>query len=216
MRGFGPFDFVVILTILLIGSPTIAPMVPLPVGAGLALLWVRLSRTPWREIGYARPRSWPVTVAVGIALGVAFKFAMKAVVMPLLGAEPVNHAYHFLTGNRALLPAAVWTMVNAGFSEETVYRGFLFERLGRLLGSGVAGKTAIVLVTSALFALAHFRGQGLAGAEQAAVTGLVFGTIFMVTRRIGVLMIAHTAFDLTALAMIYWDLETRVAHLIFR
>jgi hypothetical protein len=30
------------------------------------------------------------------------------------------------------------------------------------------------------------------------------------------LMVAHAAFDLTALAMIYWDLESKVAHLIFR
>jgi len=29
-------------------------------------------------------------------------------------------------------------------------------------------------------------------------------------------MCAHTAFDLTALAMIYWNLESRVAHLLFR
>lgn len=28
-------------------------------------------------------------------------------------------------------------------------------------------------------------------------------------------MIAHAAFDLTALAIISWDLETAVAHLIF-
>jgi hypothetical protein len=30
------------------------------------------------------------------------------------------------------------------------------------------------------------------------------------------LMTAHTAFDLTALAIIYWDLETDVARLVFR
>jgi hypothetical protein len=29
-------------------------------------------------------------------------------------------------------------------------------------------------------------------------------------------MIAHAAFDLTALAIIYWDLETAVAHFIFK
>jgi hypothetical protein len=29
-------------------------------------------------------------------------------------------------------------------------------------------------------------------------------------------MVAHTAFDLTALAMIYWDFESDVAHLIFK
>jgi hypothetical protein len=30
------------------------------------------------------------------------------------------------------------------------------------------------------------------------------------------LMVAHAAFDLTAVAIIYWDLESRVAHLVFR
>jgi len=28
-------------------------------------------------------------------------------------------------------------------------------------------------------------------------------------------MFAHAAFDLTALAVIYWNLESKVAHLIF-
>jgi hypothetical protein len=30
------------------------------------------------------------------------------------------------------------------------------------------------------------------------------------------LMIAHASFDLTAVAIIYWNLETRVAHLVFK
>ncbi len=29
-------------------------------------------------------------------------------------------------------------------------------------------------------------------------------------------MFAHAAFDLTALAMIYWNVESRFAHLVFR
>ena len=58
--------------------------------------------------------------------------------------------------------------------------------------------------------------QGLTGAEQATIVGLVFGTIFAVTGRIWMLMFAHAAFDLTALAMIYWNLETRVARIVFK
>lgn len=65
-----------------------------PLSAVLVLVWVRLSRTPWREIGYVRPRSCVGTLAVGIAFGSAFKFLMKAIVMPLLGADPINRAYH--------------------------------------------------------------------------------------------------------------------------
>ena len=216
LRGFGPLGITAILVISLSGTVIVGNMIAVPVSAVLVLVWVRLSRTPWPEIGYARPKSWAATLVGGVVFGVAFKFLMKAIVMPLLGADPINQAYHFLAGNRAILPAAVWAMINAGFAEETVVRGYFFERLGKLFGSGVGARTAIVLLTSALFGLEHYRVQGLAGAEQAAITGLVFGTIFAVSGRIFMLMVAHSAFDLTALAMIYWNLESRVAHLVFR
>ena len=52
--------------------------------------------------------------------------------------------------------------------------------------------------------------------EQALITGLVFGTIYAATGRPWMIMWAHTAFDLTAYAINDWDLETTVAHLVFR
>jgi membrane protease YdiL (CAAX protease family) len=107
-------------------------------------------------------------------------------------------------------------IVGAGFGEETVFRGYLFERLGKLFGASVGAKTAIVLLTAGWFGLIHYPMQGLAGAEQATIVGLVFGTIFAISGRIWILMCAHAAFDLTALAIIYWDLESAVAHLIFQ
>jgi uncharacterized protein len=215
LRGFGPLGILAILVILLTGN-VFAGRVVLPIGAALVLVWVRWSRTPWREIGYVRPKSWVGSVAIGLGSGIAFKFLMKAIVMPLLGADPINRTSHYLAGNRAMLPAAIWAMFVAGFGEETVFRGYMFERLGKLLGSGAAAKAAIVLVTAALFGLGHFSDQGLAGAEQAAILGLVFGVVAAATGRIFTLMCAHTAFDLTALGLIYWDLETDVAHLVFR
>lgn len=187
-----------------------------PLGAILVLAWARRSRTPWRELGFVRPPSWLRTLALGIGFGSAFKVLMKMIVMPLLGADPINQAYHYLAGNRAPLPGMLFdVVVGAGFGEETVFRGFLFERLGKLFGRGVGAKTAIVLLTSAWFGLIHYPGQGLAGAEQAAIVGLVYGTIFAITGRIWVLMVAHAAFDVTAVLMIYRNLESWVAHLVF-
>ncbi|PZR75819.1 MAG: hypothetical protein DLM73_04265 [Chthoniobacterales bacterium] len=211
LRGFGPLGILAIL-IILAGNFLFPPL-----SAVLVLIWVQLSRTPWREIGYVRPKSWIGSIVVGIAFGCAFKFLMKAIVMPLLGAPPINAAYHYLAGNQAALPGMVFTLiVIAGFGEETLYRGYMFERLGKLLGHAVWASTLIVVLTSAVFALAHYSVQGLAGSEQAMMTGLVFGTIFAVTGRIFTLMVAHAAFDLLALAMIYWNIETTVAHLIFK
>ena len=211
LRGFGPLGILAILVI------TAGNLVVVPLSAILVLLWARWSRTPWREIGYVRPRSWIRGLALGIVFGIAFKFLMKAIVMPLLGADPINRAYHYLAGNRAALPGMLFAViVVAGFGEETVFRGYLFERLGKLFGPGPWAKASIVLLTAALFALAHYPDQGLAGVEQAAITGLVFGTIFAVTGRLWTLMWAHAAFDLAAVAIIYWDLESAVAHLIFK
>lgn len=188
-----------------------------PLGAMLALAWARRSRTPWREIGYVSPKSWIGTVAFGAAIGVLFKFLMKAIVMPLLGAPPINPAYHYLAGNPAALPGMLFNVtVGAGFGEETVFRGFLFERLGKLFGRGAGATTAIVLLTSAWFGLIHYPGQGLPGAEQAAILGLVFGTIFANTGRIWMVMFAHAAFDVIAVLIIYWNLESYVAHLVFK
>jgi membrane protease YdiL (CAAX protease family) len=215
LRGFGPLGILAILVIVFTGN-IVAGNVVVPLGAALVLVWARWSRTPWREIGYVRPRSWIGGLAVGLAFGCAFKFLMKAIVMPLLGADPINQAYHYLAGNRAMLPAAVWAMFAAGFGEETVFRGYMFERFGKLVGSSGAARTSIVLITSIWFGLSHYVSQGLAGAEQATIVGLVLGTIFAVTGRLWMLMWAHTAFDLTSLAMIYWKLETDVAHLIFK
>ena len=211
LRGFGPLGLLAILLIVLTSA------VFKPLSAILVLVWAWRSHTPWREIGYVRPKSWLGSLAVGIVFGCAFKLLMKVIVMPLLGAPDINTAYHYLVGNPAAVPGVVFTMIiSAGFGEETVFRGFLFERLGKLFGTGAGAKVSIVLLTSTLFALGHYANLGLPGVEQAMITGLVFGTIFAITGRIWMVMCAHAAFDLAAVAIIYWNLETAVAHLIFK
>lgn len=210
LRGFGPLGLLAILVILF------ADVVVKPLSAVLVLVWAWRSHTPWREIGYVRPRTWIGGLTIGVLFGVAFKLLMKAVVMPLLGADPVNQAYHFLVGNQAAVPGILYTMiVGAGFGEETVFRGYMFERLGKLFSTSASTRVFIVLFTATLFGLAHYSTQGVTGAEQAVITGLVFGTIFAVTRQLWMLMCAHAAYDLTAVAIIYWNVESRVAHFVF-
>jgi membrane protease YdiL (CAAX protease family) len=211
LRGFGPLGIVAILAIFL------GNFIVLPLSGLLVLVWAWRSHTPWREIGYVRPESWPRTIIIGVVFGIAFKFLMKAVVMPMLGADPINQAYHYLVGNRAALPGMLYAVtVGAGFGEETVFRGFVFERLGKLFGSSTGAKVLIVVLSAAWFGAVHYAEQGLAGVQQGTIVGLVFGTIFAITGRIWMLMFAHAAFDITALGIIYWNLEIDVAHLVFK
>jgi uncharacterized protein len=205
LRGFGPLGLAAILVILA-GNFLFAPL-----SAVLVLLWAYASQTPWHELGFVRPKSCTRSIVIGALFGAIFKLVMKAIVMPLLGAPAVNAPYHFLTGNPAALPGMIATLiVVAGFGEEAVYRGYMFERLGKLLGSSRRAKIAIVLMTTTLFAAAHYPDQGIPGVEQAVFTGLVFGGIFTVTGELFMLMVAHATFDLVALALIYWNVEAKV------
>ena len=210
LRGFGPLGILAILVVLA------GNFIVVPLSAVLVLVWAQQSGTPWAELGFVRPRSWVRTILIGIAFGIALKFLMKSIVMPLLGADPINQAYHHLVGNTAAIRGMLYAIIiGAGFGEETLFRGFLFERLGKLLGPGAKAKALIVLLTAGLFGLAHYFEQGVPGVQQGMIVGLVFGAVFAVTGRIFMLMIAHIAFDLTALAMIYWNLESSVAQLVF-
>jgi membrane protease YdiL (CAAX protease family) len=210
LRGFGPVGLAAILLILA-GSVSGPPLTAL-----LALIWARVSRTPWRELGFVRPKSYVVTIAGGVAFGAAFKLLMKTVVMPLLGAAAVNSAFHYLAGNTAALPFALLIVIfSAGVAEEVVFRSYLFERLGKLLGQGAGARTAIVILTSAVFSAAHYQLQGWAGVEQAAITGLALGTMYAVTGRIWAVICAHAAFDVAAVAIIYFDVEAPLAHRFF-
>jgi uncharacterized protein len=211
LRGFGPLGILSILVILA-GNFVLSPL-----SAIFALVWARESRTPWSDLGFVRPRNWILAVTTGIVFGVTFKLVMKTIVMPLLGAPAINPTYHFLVGNTAALPGIIFVMiVVAGFGEETLFRGYMFERLGKLLGSSAVATTFIVVLTSVIFGAEHLKDQGLAGAEQAMIGGLVYGTIYAKTRQIWMLMIAHAAFDLASVAIIYYNVESDVAHFFFR
>ena len=211
LRGFG-FVGIAAILVILAGN-----LIVVPLSAVLVLVWARMSCTPWQQLGFVRPRGWAKLFLIGIPLGIIFKLVMKAAVMPLFGAPAVNARYHYLSGNTAALPLIFYLVViGAGFGEETVFRGFLFERLHRLLGDGRAATLIIIAITSAFFASAHYLDQGVAGVEQAAVTGVVFGSIYAATGQLWIPMIAHAFFDITAVLLIYMNLESPVAHLLFR
>jgi len=211
LRGFGPPGLIAVAVIL--AGSLAGPLVSAP----LVLAWALISETPFPALGFKAPRNWTVTMVAGVGLGIVFKLGMKALVMPLLGAPPINGPYHYLAGNAAALPGIIASvLIGAGFGEELFFRGYLFERLGKLLGHGRTALVATVLLTAAPFALAHYHDQGLPGVEQAAVVGLVYGGIYAWQRQIWLLMAAHAAFDLTAIALIYWNWEASVAHILFR
>ena len=187
-----------------------------PLTGILVLVWRAYSRTPWADLGYARPKHWVGEALLGLVAGGVLKLVMKAVVMPLFVDDPVNRVYQFVQGNAAVLPGMFFVIFfGAGFSEETFFRGFLFERGRKWLGRGRVATVAIVVATSMLFALAHVGHQGASGAIQAFFTGLVFGAAYARIGRLWPVVWAHIGFDLVALWIVYARLEETVGRFVF-
>lgn len=211
LAGSGPFGVVAFIVVLLAGI-TLSPVI----GAVLVLIWARVARVPFADIGFVRPRSWSKAVLYGVAGGVVLKLFMKAVVLPLSGAEAVNQQMHFVQGNAGAALAMGGYAFVAAFTEETFFRGYLFERIGAWVGRNRLGSGVALVLSAALFGILHFQ-QGRLGITNATIVGLVIGAIYLANeRRLFLLMVLHATFNIATFAIIYFGLEQTIGSLIFR
>jgi len=164
------------------------PLVP----ALLALYLLRLSgdrakigfdfSRPWRDLG------WGFVIAAGIGIpGLALYFAARALGLNT-NVQPANLAANWWT-----IPVLVGLAIMNGVLEEVVIVGFWFTRM-RQVGWSVAA----VLISSAVIRGAYHLYQGFGGFVGNLAMGLIFGLVYLRTRRIGPLVAAHIVLDLCA------------------
>lgn len=167
-------------------------------GVVIATIVLKSQGSGWRELGLARPRSWPKTIvmALGALLVLAVVFIGFQLIwtnIPGAAIQPSDQSdYNPMTGNLPLflvMVVAAWTTVV--FGEEMLFRAFLIVSLAGALGN-VKARWALALAGSSLmFGLAHF-SWGLAGMIETATMGLVVGFIYLRTgRNLWVPIIAH-------------------------
>ncbi len=167
-----------------------------------ATIVLRSRGSGWRQIGLARPKSWPKTILLSIGAMVAGFIAIilaGIILQTLLQLLPVQESgvadlssYDPLVGNLPLLIiylTAAWTII--AFGEEMIFRAFVINSLASLFPNSKV-KWAIALLGSALlFGLVHF-SWGLGGVVQTTVMGLTLGFIYLRTgRNLWVTIIAH-------------------------
>lgn len=160
------------------------------VGYILAVLvgWRLLKRRGigWREIGLARPASWPRTVLLGIAamLGAVVVWLLVQNIAALLlspqAATIDESRFNPLRGNLPLfllMLLLAWTVI--AFGEEMVYRAFLTTHLIEILPPGKAGTALAAVGSSFLFGLAHYPAEGPVGILSNGAFGLLFAWIYL-------------------------------------
>jgi uncharacterized protein len=148
-----------------------------------------VERQPLSSIGYRRPGVGDIGFGVlaGIVMfmgiGMIFVFVLPALHMSL---------QRQMAG---LYSAPLWfrllTVTRAAFVEETVFRGYGFERLTELTGS----RALAAVATWALFTMAHLSHWGWAQVIIAAFGGLVLTVLYVWRRNLWANIIAHWITD---------------------
>ncbi len=186
-------------------------MVPLTLTIGLLpVIWAMLllGREPWSSIGLSLPAHMPRAVAIGVAAGVAMELLAVFVTTPwissLFGVEPSYSDLRVIQGNLTYLLIFLglnWTL--AAFGEEICWRGFLMQRLARLFGDSSAAWVVSLLLVSGIFGWVHSE-QGISGAVQESLSGLLLGALFLATgRNLAVPIVAHGVSNTVAFVLIY-------------
>jgi|GEM_PF-1727799 len=150
----------------------------------LVLLWIAWRRLTASRIsvrnlvGFERGR-----LSRDLGLGVVLAGAASAVVvLSLLVIERFVGSMPMPFPTWAILWWTTIGAVTAGIGEELYFRGFLFERLGRL------SAPALLVVTSLAFALIHAPHMYL----HTFLVSLGFGWVYLRTKRLFPLILGHT------------------------
>jgi len=187
-------------------------MVPLSTTPFLFLVgWVslRLRRVGWRGVGFARYRSWALTLALGVGLGAASEVFQLVATQPLLtrllGRQPDLSTFRMINGNLMYALAGlalIWTL--AAFGEEMVWRGYVLNRVADLGHRTRGAWIFAVVVVGAVFGYCHSY-QGLTGIIEEGTAGLMLTAMYLGTgRNLAVPIIAHGVADTIDLVMLYF------------
>lgn len=99
-----------------------------------------------------------------------------------------------------------WT--SAAFGEEIFFRGYLIDRIGKLLPSARWATAVAVFIPALIFGIAHAYYQGVRGLIVTGLIGLALGTLYLVNKRnLWPNIIAHGVVDSLAFTAMYLDLD---------
>ena len=169
---------------------------------------LRLRGMRWKDVGFARPRSWRNALLIGIAVGTGMECFELFVSQPLLarwlGKMPDLSDFADMVGNLKVFLiylVLIWTLGVLG--EEIVYRGYLMNRLAGVFRDTKVAWIVSLVVVSIVFGCSHL-DQGSTGMLENIWNGLLLGLLYLACgRNLAVPVIAHALTDTVDLVLIY-------------
>ncbi len=172
------------------------------IGAGSIAIWcgiivvtllMRRRNATWRGLGMTLPngwREWAKSVGLALAIVVTVIAFMALVLEPItvhFGLETPDDSadrFAFFLGKPVVfltyLVLGVW--VGAALGEELLFRGFLLNRLGDLIGHSTIGWSLALVLHSIIFGFLHIY-QGIPGVIGSGAAALIFGIFYFASKR---------------------------------
>jgi membrane protease YdiL (CAAX protease family) len=174
----------------------------------LVLISLLLRRIGLSGIGLSPPKNWKKVGLLGLGAGIGLQFLSLYGIEPILasitGHLPDLSQFAALKGNSQFLLiwlAISWTV--AAFGEEIVYRGYFMNRVTDLIGKSQTAWVASLFLSAILFGLIHYY-QGTSGMVSTGISGLVFGILYLATKKnLWAPILAHGAYDTVGFLLIY-------------
>ena len=179
---------------------------PLPFIFVLLVTWacLRLRRQRLSSVGFGMDRRWAMEVGFGAVVGIVAMFAIAALIMAAGGVRlSLDPARSF-----AALGSAAWIFVWVALFEETLFRGFVFQRL--IDGTGV---WVAQLSLALLFAVAHWGNPGMKQTIQVLATldtalgAIVLGLAYLRTRSLALPIGIHFGWNWAQGALLGFDVS---------
>jgi len=176
-------EFLVILFLIFAWFIHIFPFASTIYALAFVLISIIVRRKGFKGIGLVRPRSWTMTLVLGIVGGCLYQFLSLLAIEPLIGritgSLPDVSNFAAIKGDTKFLMtwlAITWTV--AALGEEIVYRGYMMNRISDYFGKKKMSWIIALILSSVLFGTIHYY-QGLSGMLSTGVSGLFFGAFFL-------------------------------------
>ncbi len=181
-------DLLIIMIALVVIKQSVLPYSQLyagPVSTLSAMLlgtWLlRCRGLSWHALGFRRPENILKTIGL-TALTFAAIVAAASLSQWLINHEPIQTSGRFshVEGNLGAyigMLVLVWT--HGSFFEELLFRAFIINRAGAVLGGGLAADIGAVVFSAVFFGYRHYYYQGLNGALQTGIIGLALGLLYI-------------------------------------
>jgi CAAX protease family protein len=170
-------------------------------------LWLRGSNLG--ALGLKQPKTIGVTLFFGVVAGIILQVLDVGIIIPyfesVFNSVPNLQTFAPLRGNLALLPGSlILAWVSGGFGEELVFRGYFLNRFVDLFGNSTRGWIFAIILQAAVFASGHAY-QGITGVVSAGITGIIFGSMFIASRRnLWLTIVTHGVYDTLSFLFVFF------------